>query len=683
MIPSFHRDILPVSKALPESGGKLHCGVLRRDCEKDVGLKGSLFDEARVALFSACLGALAGLLASLVDIGVGPTDLAALEDSLFALEIYALAGFGGGLALGLGFLLLARLKRNLSIRPEHALLLGGLYPLILLTWSILACYLNWRWLPYLTDPRSMTANALLVLLLALLLLGSSWCFRRTLRKADGRILPRKIQSILFGLGGSIFVLAALHLSLAAWWDASTSEEAPETILRDLKRTAAALPFDRDDFPIIVILIDTLRADHLSCYGYARRTSPNIDRLAAEGTLFESAYASSPWTIPSVATLFSGLYPSSHGTFTASSILPEEVHTLAECLKAMGYDTGGFFGHRLLDAERGFRQGFRTSYPPGEPAWFHRKKTAIERIARLPYADALFGGRRVLARAQDWLKRRPSDKVYAYIHLFEPHTPYLPPPPYDTLFDPDYEGAPVSMHPEPEEGRYPALPEAVRRNMVALYDGEIAYVDSLLGEFFKFLKDEGLYQRALVVILSDHGEEFYEHEGWDHGNHLYREVTRVPLIIKWPEDRYTGTRVEALAGLVDLRATLLAALGYESEKQDYGHSLLTTLPEYDLAGASSRAAYGEDPDGWLSVRTPDWTYIERHTGDAIRSQVFSSTDELDQMDLMDKHPEAAAELEQRLRLWRESVQAEKVEPAELTLDAEGLRVLEGLGYLHRR
>lgn len=321
--------------------------------------------------------------------------------------------------------------------------------------------------------------------------------------------------------------------------------------------------------LVLISIDTLRSDHLSCYGYPRETSPVIDRFASRSLLFERAYAPSYNTADSHMSIFTGTNPSVHrvrnvAADQSQNRLPGTIRTLAEALKADGFTSVGFHGGGNVAAAYGFDRGF-DSY-------------------RFTKDD--------LSPAVAWVSERPSDAdqpFFLFVHTYRTHDPYLPDPPFNSLWLADYEGPvfvdPASFARELEGGDKfdrqrelywsrvdPARPEDVAK-VVALYDGEIRQVDSELAPLFDAL--ERRPERILVVLVSDHGEQFYEHGGTLHED-VYEETLRVPFILNHPDGRGAGQRFDRRVSLVDLAPTLLDALGVAPLATAQGRSLLALL-----------------------------------------------------------------------------------------------------------
>lgn len=289
---------------------------------------------------------------------------------------------------------------------------------------------------------------------------------------------------------------------------------------------AATPAPRPD--VVVYLIDTLRADHLGTYGYERDTSPTLDRFASEGVVFENAYAQSSWTKASVGSLFTGLLPSRHGAVRRDQRLRDEATTIAEHLRAAGYRTAAFVSNPNVLPVFGFGQGFDDVFDVDSVM---RKGTA-DRVhtAVYEYLDT--------AAPTTDPERAP---LFLYVHTRDPHAPYQPPAEFAQRFPAAVEGDPL-------------------QRVLSLYDGEIAFADEEIGHFFDRLKRHGLYDDALIVVLSDHGEEFGDHGSSGHGRTLFEEQLRVPLIVRLPGGRGAGTRIESPVRIVDLLPTVSDLLG---------------------------------------------------------------------------------------------------------------------------
>jgi arylsulfatase A-like enzyme len=319
----------------------------------------------------------------------------------------------------------------------------------------------------------------------------------------------------------------------------------------------------DRINVMIIAVDTLRADHLGCYGYARDTSPHLDSFAAEGVLCERCESQAPWTLPSFSTVFTSLYPTQHGAETVYSALRKSVPTLAGILKEHGYATGGVVNAPALKPAYGVDRGFgRYEMTPPDG----RTATGTTR-------DAL--------ALVDSMRDAP---FFAFVHYFDPHLAYSPPAPYDKRFTTPYEGRiGYSFNLEGfsrVRGQMFAqmrdLSPGERDRIVGLYDGEIAFTDSAIADLLRGLDERNLRDNTLIVFLSDHGEEFFEHGGFEHGHSLYEELVHVPLLFRLPGRLAAGTRLQLPVRLLDVAPTILDFLGIEAPPNFEGMSIRKLL-----------------------------------------------------------------------------------------------------------
>lgn len=316
----------------------------------------------------------------------------------------------------------------------------------------------------------------------------------------------------------------------------------------------------------LISADTLRADHLGCYGYLRDTTPNLDALAARGALFERAFSASSWTLPAHASMLTGLYPVGHGLRDDGVALPPQVPTLAEGLRRLGYHGVATVSHVYVSSAFGLDRGFEVFDDS-----LTRGGTRNPRAAR------------VVARFLEHVRAAPDAPVFGFVHFFDPHWGYTPPPPYDTRFaDPGYDGPIDGSYASMERFLTPDAPMAARdlRALVAGYDAEIAYLDAQLGRLFEGLRAAGRLENAVVVFTADHGEEFKEHGGLGHGLTLYGEQLRVPLLIAGHPAFPPGTRRRDPVSPVDLLPTLLEIAGAPRPGASDGRSLLAPARDDD-------------------------------------------------------------------------------------------------------
>ena len=359
--------------------------------------------------------------------------------------------------------------------------------------------------------------------------------------------------------------------------------------------------------VVLIVVDTLRADHLSCYGYTAIHTPHIDRLAGDGIRYANTFSQASWTRPSIATILSGLYPSSHGAIHKADILPDRVDTLAENLQRFGYRTVGFADNANISQAFNFQQGF-DEYHYLAPSFFF---LADESAAQL----ALYSGLRLIrerflshwvdvhhyyqpaevvtGEVTSWLaagaERQP---FFLFVHYMDAHDPYM-------------------VHPFNGEGyarvANPNPPPAVAERYRQLYDGGIAYLDEHLGTLFDTLRTRNLYDRSVVILTADHGEEFQEHGGWWHGTTLYDEQIHVPLLVKPPGTSVAGHVIQELATSLDIAPTVLAAAQAPIPAAFQGH----VLPLDDGQPPAHQSVFSEeDFEGNVlqAVRTTEWKLI---------------------------------------------------------------------------
>lgn len=315
-----------------------------------------------------------------------------------------------------------------------------------------------------------------------------------------------------------------------------------------------------DYNVILISIDTLRADHLGAYGYPRDTSPHIDAFAADSVQFNTAIAQAPSTLPSHASIFTGLIPVKHGSFAAlQAPISPEVSTLPEILSDAGFRTMSWNGGGLVGSLFGFGRGFDEYITDRDNDRFADK----------------------VALATEWLDSNPNEKFFMFLHTYEVHDPYDPDPEYMALFDGDYSGElpdkiDVSFLAKVNSGKEAVSAEDVQHIRNA-YDGEIRSMDEAFGKLLAYLKAQGLYDDTLIIFTSDHGEEFGEHGGV--GRHfftLYDELLHVPLIIKMPGLKMAGSVVDEQVRGLDILPTVLDVLAVNADLDIDGQSLISLM-----------------------------------------------------------------------------------------------------------
>ena len=327
--------------------------------------------------------------------------------------------------------------------------------------------------------------------------------------------------------------------------------------------------------VFLITVDTLRSDHVHCYGYQRIQTPAMDLLAKQGIRFTQAFTPSPITNTSHASILTGLLPSSHGVSDFGVPLTVNRSTLAEVLEAQDYRTAAFIGSVILDSKtlapglgRGFE--FYDNFP---------KKTET----KLRWGRIERRGMEVVQRAENWLDEHRVAPRFLWVHLYDPHDPYEPPPPYSEIYKD------------------------------RLYDGEIAYADSALSHFLGYLNEQGWYENALIIVVADHGEGLGEHHEDTHGIFLYDSTTHVPLIVRLPSAQEAGRVFDQQVRTTDIMPTILELLGIPAQASLDGNSL---MPLILGAESVSRPALGETDYplrfGWAplrSIRQDGFKFIE--------------------------------------------------------------------------
>jgi arylsulfatase len=310
--------------------------------------------------------------------------------------------------------------------------------------------------------------------------------------------------------------------------------------------------------VVVVLIDTLRADRLGAYGSTRGLTPFLDELATRGTVFLNAYSATSWTAPAVASLFTSRYPGQTQIATYDSRLADTEVTLAERLQQGGYVPAAFLANSQVSADHGFSQGFEH--------WW------TDKVPKVP-ASA------VRAQALDWLDSGDAHvPAFLYLHFLEPHAPYEPPEPFRSrLKHPVDASVEASAQRKMHAREWTAVAPAERDLLESLYDGEVAAIDAELRILFDELERRGVLRNAIVVVTADHGEEFKDHGGMGHGLTLYNELIHVPLIVVVP-NRPGGRRVQDNVSLVDVAPTLLDLVGLPHEPHFEGRSLAPFLAD---------------------------------------------------------------------------------------------------------
>ncbi len=327
--------------------------------------------------------------------------------------------------------------------------------------------------------------------------------------------------------------------------------------------------------VVLISIDSLRGDHVGHLGYPQPTTPTIDRLAEQGSVFTQAISPTCWTLPAHTSLFTGLPIAAHGVRHPANKLSSSLETLAGRLKGAGYQTTGFYAGPFVHPDFGMDSGFDryldcTAYGLGDEG----RIPGSQVMALASHSDIT--GPLTIRRFSEELKNRDRTKPFFYFaHLWDVHYDYIPPEPYDSMFDPDYAGEMTGSDFLHNESFRVGMNEADFRHIVALYDGEVRWTDATVEALMGALRDEGVADDTLVVITADHGEEFLDHGRKGHRVTLYEEMLRVPLVF-WLPGRVRAQRIDKPVGLVDVAPTILELAGAGPFKHEFGYSLAGLL-----------------------------------------------------------------------------------------------------------
>ena len=427
--------------------------------------------------------------------------------------------------------------------------------------------------------------------------------------------------------------------------------------------------------VLVVTLDTVRADHCSAYGYRRPTTPVLERLARAGVLFEEAYAPMATTAPAHASLFTALAPAAHGVLRNGQGLAAGHHTLAERLGAAGYRTAAFVGSFAVDGRFGFAQGFDVfdddlgtpGAPEGRREWEGAAVAgAFDRDAAVTTASALA-----------WLASRRGDRrpYLLWVHYYDPHAPYAPPPPYDGLFASDVDAGDATAA------------------AIARYDAEIRETDAALGRLLAGLRAAGRAASTVVVVASDHGEGLMDHGWMHHGVQLYEEAVRVPLVLRWPEGLPAGRRLRGPVQLADVMPTLLDLIGLPPEAArpagyegasvaaaargvaalDAGRPIHLRRRLYDASRVGGIPVAGET----RAIRLGSWKYIEA-PAEGTRELYDLARDPGERTNRLAEQPELARRFAALVARRAEDERAFAAAPVPVSaVDAVRLRAL---GYL---
>lgn len=437
--------------------------------------------------------------------------------------------------------------------------------------------------------------------------------------------------------------------------------------------------------VIFISLDTTRADHIGCYGSQTARTPNLDAFADESVLFEDYRTVVPTTLASHLSLFTGKFPHTHGVPRNGFVANRKNVLLTQILKKAGYRTIGVIGSFALDSRFGFARGFdeydqEFSLLAGSHGREQSQRPANE----------------VTDTAIDYLRARDDNKpLFLFVHYFDPHAPYEPPSPYDTMYDPrpETKQPPAQAVIRQVQERGGKTPDSER--LAALYAGEVSFMDEHIGRLFRYLEEASLLDNAIIVVTSDHGENFWEHELYfNHGMTVYETVMRAVCVIRLPQALNGGTRVSGPMSNVDVLPTLLSYLGYRQSKDHEGIVIDLKTPPMRLP---ERQMFGEASKPWEDVETGQkWKNAlkARCVVDGYLKYIqtpYKNTEELydlrsDPVEQHDLMADAGDELMQQAQKMRNTLEewTASANPFPSHFDAsqveETIRRLKDLGYL---
>lgn len=435
--------------------------------------------------------------------------------------------------------------------------------------------------------------------------------------------------------------------------------------------------------IVILAIDTLRADHLGAYGNPGIRTPHLDAFAAEAVVFEDAASTSTWTLPSFASLFTGLEPQHHATLGGDhSFLPEEIPTLAQILRARGYHTSSLVAVDYLGEAFGMNRGFVYF-----DKWVTQQVSTRSRAYR--------------GEVQALISFPPPRPWLAFVHYFDTHDPYRPPQPFDRMY---YEGDPTVLPSDPArdlgvihsptnrigirdtQQRYAWLSDIADLDFpVAQYAAGVSFIDDHLGNVLERMRRKGTLDTSIVVILADHGEHLTEHDVYFTHRLPYSECLQVPLMIRLPGAAQAGRRVSDPVSLIDVLPTLMELVGEELETPTDGRSLVPAMRGDAIPERLLFAEYGTAPHAWAkSVWDGDFRYTEIQLGDTFTAELFDRhRDPAETADLASLDP-------QRTEFYRRALDDHfgqprrfldrDADPTAREIDPEVRARLQALGYI---
>ncbi len=419
------------------------------------------------------------------------------------------------------------------------------------------------------------------------------------------------------------------------------------------------------YNVVLIGIDTWRADHVSCFGYRRLTMPEVDDLASKGIVFLNSYSTTSWTLPSFLSILTSLYQSSHGVISSEYKLAASNVTLAEILRNRGYRTAGFISGTYLKRTFGFDQGFDI---------YEESVTNAELIKT--YDDIT--SPRITQLVTSWLRKNCAQPFFVFAHYWDPHFDYIPPAPFDTLFDPDYPGSVNAKGFMTNPAINPDMDPRDLYHIISLYDGELRWTDLHIGKLVQTLDDLDVLDRTIIVLVGDHGEEFFEHGGKGHRNTLYNEVIHVPIIFWIPGGIY-AKEVRSNTSTVDVMPTILDLLGIAPPTPIDGQSLVSSFSSRPDSLAAERPIYSELSDFlWAMIKGHFKIIFDSKTGNWELYDL--ARDPQETHNLASELPAVTQDLSRKLQAWITTQNRRKLARKRAIQDSQTRRQLKALGYI---
>ena len=442
--------------------------------------------------------------------------------------------------------------------------------------------------------------------------------------------------------GRTWLLVAAGLAAAAFAVYRLAPRAPASRVSSLwSARGVAKP------NVLLVTLDTTRADHLACYGYTGVSTPSLDAIAGRGVLFEQAATATPLTLPAHSTIMTGMFPTYHGVrVNGNTALGDDQTTLAEVLASRGYDTGAFIAAFVLDGRWGLKQGFAH----------YDDQFDLKKYKHLDLGEVQRPANEVVDAALAWLEGEKAKPFFAWVHLYDPHVPYDPPEPYRSQY--------------------------ARRGPTGPYDGEIAFMDEQIGRLTEWLAKNGLDRSTVVVCVGDHGEALGSHGEGTHGYFVYDYALHVPFIVSTPFDTLKGKRVPAQVRTADVFPTVLDLVGAPSPLAVQGRSLVPLMfapGRKDDVPAYSEAMASNIQFGWSplhSLRTPRWKFI-----DTTRPELYDlSKDPGEHDNVLEGSPDVARRMKSELDRIMAETGRDAPAPQAADLDQETMERLSALGYV---